>query len=443
MRSSPDELGRTKQSYGLMKLGKTMIPGVDTQLTTVVVKSEGSLRLGSVSGSMPARDLRNVEYSEQLQTAMGPSATVNSHTTLALSLQSRQPSPAPKDWAAELTGTAPLNPKLMGASSPDSFDAQRIGSFTFDTALGALETEARTQGTTPPGDPTSTKASVQATSAAFSAMAALLRTQPVLVAQAERRIRTGSAAANLMLDTLGSAGSPQAQQALASVMNDAKLSEPLRRAAAFSLIRTPTPTPETLQALMEHTKGGPLMVHALYGLGTMSRHLREAGATSESSSIVRLLVERLSEAESPSVQVHVLRGIANSGDSDALQAVKPWLGSTVSKVKTAAVDAIRLMPGEAVERLLAEQFKGNNPEAQLAAIDAMIVRDPSTILVQALAEGAKNAEKPATRLRAAGLLQKWLPGHPELLPALKELAQNDVNPHVREAAALAQAGKKP
>ncbi len=439
--SSPDQIRRTKQSYGLMNLGKSTIPGVDTQLNTLIAKSEGSLRLGSVNGSTPARDLRNVEYREHLKTSMGPSSTINSKTTLELSLQHREPAIVLKDWASELAGTGPLNPRQAGASSADSFDRERIGSFTFDTALRALEAEARTQGASAKEDPVSAKANVQATSAAFSAMTALLRTQPPLIAQAERRIRAGSNAANLLLDTLGSTGTPRAQQALVSIMNDAQLSESTRQAAAFSLIRTPTPSPETLQALKEQTKGGPLMVHALYGLGTMSRHLREAGETSgasEAGAIVSLLVELLGKAQSPSVQVHVLRAIANSGDSAALEAVKPWLSSPTSKVRAAAVDAIRLMPGEAVERLLTEQFKGNNPEAQLAAIDAMIVREPSALLVKALAESAANAEKPATRLRAVGLIQKWLPAHPELLPALKEIENNDVNPHVREAATLAR-----
>jgi len=441
--STPGELRRTKQSYGTVTLGKATLPGVDTQLTTVVAKSEGSLSLGAgVAGAVPASDLRKVEYREHLTTSMGPTATVHSKTTLELSLQRREPAAALKDWASELAGTDALNPRQAGSPSTDSFDRERIGSFTFDTALRALETEARNKGTSAKEDSTLAKASVQAASAAFSAMTALLRTQPSLIAQAVQRIRANSPAANLLLDTLGSAASPQAQQALVSVMNDAKLSESIRRAAAFSLIRTPTPTPDTLQALKEHTKGGPLKVHALYGLGTMSRHLREAGNTSESGAIVGMLVDLLGKAESPSAQVHVLRGVANSGDPSALEAVKPWLSSAVAKVRAAAVSALRLMPGEAVERLLAEQFKGNNPEAQLAAIDAMIVREPSTLLAKALAEGAANAEKPATRLRAVGLLQKWLPRHPELLPALKEIEKDDVNPHVREAATLALAGAK-
>lgn len=434
---SPDQLRRTKQSYGTAKLGSTTLPGIGTELSTLVESSEGSLSFGSASGSGLTKDLLNVEYREHLKTSMGPSATVHSNTSLQLSLLNREPTQTDKDWVSELAASVPLNPRQAGSASADSFDRARIGSFTFASALGALEAEARTHGASTKDDPTSAKASVQAESAAFSAMTALLRSQPSLVAQAEQRVRASSRASNLLLDALGSAGSAQAQQALVSVMNDEKLSEQLRRAAAFSLIRTSTPTPDTLEALKAHTNGGPLMVHALYGLGTMSRHLREAGKSAEASAIVALLVELLGKAESPSHQVHVLRAIANSADSAALPAVKPWLNSSVTKVRAAAVDAIRLMPGEAVERLLAEQFKGNNPEAQLAAMDAMIVREPTALLVKALAEGAANAEKPATRLRAVGLIQKWLPSHPELLPALKEIAKSDVNPHVREAATLA------
>ena len=181
-------------------------------------------------------------------------------------------------------------------------------------------------------------------------MTALLRSRPGIVETLERRIRGGAKNQNVLMDALSSADNAQGQAALVSLMDDTKLTESLRRDAAFSLIRTPTPTVETVDALKRHAESGILQVHALYGLGTFSRRLREAGEAARAAEIAHLLMQLLAKASTPSIQVHVLRGIANSGHPEALTSVKPLLYAPSTKVRAAAVDAIRLMPGDEVEQ---------------------------------------------------------------------------------------------
>jgi len=130
---------------------------------------------------------------------------------------------------------------------------------------------------------------------------------------------------------------------------------------------------ESVDALKRHAESGILQVHAPYGLGTFSRRLREAGEAARAAEIAHLLMQLLAKASTPSIQVHVLRGIANSGHPDALVAAKPLLSAPSTKVRAAAVDAIRLMPGDEVEQLIAAQLLGTDPEAQLAAVDAIAV----------------------------------------------------------------------
>jgi len=430
-----EEILRRKESYAPVEVGITAVSPTNAQLSTAVVKSEGSVLLSPAR--LGIRDLKKVQYREHLKTQMTSTAALSSVTTLELTLQGKAGTKDSASWAQVLASTTILGSGNRVPSPSDQFDVSRIGAFTYESALRALEAQGSSSPAQPNELPDASTSRIRAASDAFGAMTALLRSRPGLVETLERRIRGGAKNQNVLMDALSSADSARGQAALVSLMDDTKLTESLRRDAAFSLIRTPTPTVETVDALKRHAESGILQVHALYGLGTFSRRLREAGEAARAAEIAHLLMQLLAKASTPSIQVHVLRGIANSGHPEALTSVKPLLYAPSTKVRAAAVDAIRLMPGDEVEQLIAAQLMGTNPEAQLAAVDAIAVREPSAPLLKALTNGGPVAEKPSTRMRAIAVMLKWLPSHPELRKVLEQMARDDVNPHVREAATKA------
>lgn len=225
---------------------------------------------------------------------------------------------------------------------------------------------------------------------------------------------------------------------LVVLMENGKLSASLRRAAAFSLIRVERATPETVTELAKHVgSGDPLRVHALYGLGTICRRLRDAGEAARADAIVPLLVGVLRDATTPAAQVDALRGIANSGHEGALEAVRPFLDAKVGKVRAAAVDAIRLMRRPEVDAIIAERLSNGENDVKLAALDAISVREPTDVLVSALDVTAKGADKPATRLKAVRIIGHWLPKRPELKATLEAVAKSDEQGRLREAAKTA------
>ncbi|MEO8902235.1 MAG: hypothetical protein ABI488_10155, partial [Polyangiaceae bacterium] len=240
------------------------------------------------------------------------------------------------------------------------------------------------------------------------------------------------------------AGTPEAQQALVTLSNDPKLDVRMRRAAAFSLIRTDPATPDTVSALEAHLAAGDaLRLHALFGLGTIARRLRDRGVTDRSEAIVRGLERNLSTAATLPERVDALRAIANSGAASAFDQVKPYLQANEVPVQAAAVDAIRLMVRPEIDGVIAAVLAQPDNTLQGAALNALSVRKPSPVLASALAQVAKSAVSPGLRVRAVRVMGQWLPQRPELRSSLEALAQSDSLDQIRDAAQKALASTGP
>jgi hypothetical protein len=279
------------------------------------------------------------------------------------------------------------------------------------------------------------EAKLQQQGRAFTALAALIRSDKKNVPLAVAGVRARSPALRGLLDALASAGTAEAQAALVSLMNDAKLDLALRRAVASSLMRTERATPESVSALEAHIGvDDTLHVFALYGLGTIARRLRDAGEAPRAQAIVDGLVAQLAKVSLPSDQVDVLRAIANSGGVNAFEAVRPYLDAKPRSVQVAAIDALRLMARPEVDGIIAERLGRSDAELQNAALDAISVRTPSAALASALVQSASSAVKPALRLKAVQIMARWLPQRPELRQSLEGLASSDELEQIRQAA---------
>jgi hypothetical protein len=439
------EVTKRKLRYERLSLGNVPLGNFTAQLAPEVLESNGRLTFDLRPSS--ENRLTGVEYREQLKTMLTPTSEVRSETTLKLALKQHD-SQLALDRTAIQASTRPMRPdQEQGEPTPSAaFDAERIGNYTLDSALRELEEQARDPQRNElfasvggePVDPETLRhreSKLQEHGRVFSALSALIRRDPKDVPRVLTRVRSGSKATRALLDALASAGTTEAQAALVSVMDDTKLGKGVRRAAAFSLIRTQRPTNATIKALQAHLAWQDFLnVHALYGLGTLARRLGEAGEPARANAIAGDLVKVLESSATSAQQVHALRAIANSGNAVAFAAVQPLLDSKVAKVRAAAVDGLRLMQHPGVDAVISDRLGSDTDEVQLAALDAIAVREPSDVLVRALLAAARSSRAAATRLKAVRLMGKLLGKRPEFRGALEQLAEAETNEQVRRAA---------
>jgi Lipoprotein amino terminal region len=438
-------IGTRKTSYASLSLGKIALANFDATVTPRVIESKGSVVLGDPP---VGPRLTAVQYRERVSMQLTPTSLAESETQLGLTLTGSEQLAVPLDWATALEGTKKYRPdEVVTRPTPSAtYDINRIGDYTFKKALTELEAQARdphgsellSSVDDQPFDAAHLKereTKLQAEGRSFSALAALIRTDPRNVPLTVARIRAHSPASHALSDALSSAGTPEAQQALVALSNDAKLELRVRRTAAFSLTRTDPATPDTVRSLEAHVGSvDPLRVYALFGLGTIARRLRDRGLTERSEAIVSGLEQDLKQAATPPERVEVLRAIANSGAASAFNEIKPYLQATEVPVQAAAVDALRLMARPEVDGIIAAMLAHSDTTLQGAALNALSVREPSVVLVAALTEVAKSATNPALRIRAVRVMGRWLPQRPELRSNLEALAQSDSLDQIRDEA---------
>jgi hypothetical protein len=274
--------------------------------------------------------------------------------------------------------------------------------------------------------------------ATFSALVALLRVEPAAVEKAAARARAGSAAAGPIMDALASAGTDPAQAALSALVLDAKLDADARIAAANSLIRVPKPAPRTIDTLEQLIPDPLLREHAVFGLGTAARRLREAGDAERSRAISDKLVALLGAAKQSGDAIRCLRGIANSAYTGALPAVRPFVSSPDASLRIAAIEATRLMDDPAVDAFITGPMtKDDDAGVRIAAVQVAARRPPSTALAAALTNVALHDADTRTRRHAVELLGRWAAKDDALRRVLRQVAADDGRPEIREAAKLA------
>ncbi len=422
------------------------------RVAPAIVASTGEVRVaGGVLAAVHSDD------SVTSQVLAGSALTV--HTTVDLALDAGFPvrreggqERSPHEHAALVARTAAIAPGQVYGARPARglFDNARISGRTFAQLLAEIEAQAKDGGGA--SDLWAAKNDVQAQSAdlagrkerldarvsTFGALVALLRQQPEAVAAAERAVRARSPAATKLMDALAAAGTETAQDALVELVTKGALPPPVRVAGATSLIRVNELSASTVEALRALLDDPLLGEHAVFGLGTAARRLREAGKADRARAISELLLERLGQANDPRARVRCLRGIANSAFTDALDRVRPYAAADDRFVRAAAVEAARLMDDPRADAFIAERMRTDkDARVRMTAIAVAQMRAPSPALGGALAALAVHDDNPVARRRAVDLMGRWLAEQPSLRLALEEVAWNDQSAQVRSAARAA------
>lgn len=219
---------------------------------------------------------------------------------------------------------------------------------------------------------------------AILAMAALLRLDPSAAAAARAEMLGGRSdlrAKKRLAAAMGSAGTPEAQRALASFI-DASLAPSVPVIDAITaLALTRTPTPETAAALLGAMSSGDAILAstATLATGAVVRAMTQAGSA-DAAPALDALVERLARAATPNDKELCLRALGNTGHPRALAAIEPYLTSDDVALRAAAVHGVRFMIGEAADRAVVAGLSDPDESVQAAAADTLRYRPIEPVL---------------------------------------------------------------
>ena len=244
-----------------------------------------------------------------------------------------------------------------------------------------------------------------------------------------------SPAADTLIEALGSASTPAAQDSLVRLQASNTTDAALRRRIITALSRTPRPDQSSIHMFEKTLKTDPFSEPALLGLGTYARRLRDGGDSESADSIGGLLVDRLGAATNLRDRLTVLRAITNSGYSPALDRVRPYLTDSENQTRVDAVRALQSMRDPRVDDLIADRLLSDSAsEVRISALSAAKVREPTDTLATAVESAASKAADPHVRYRAVEILAQWITRRPDVRPALERVANDDVEPRIRERA---------
>lgn len=242
--------------------------------------------------------------------------------------------------------------------------------------------------------------------------------------------------AQVVLAALGSAQTPEAQDALGVLATDVALSSNLRRGAILSLIQTRHPTPSTLSWLLGLLDDPEPAVakQALYLTGAAGAACRDrdydpAGATRVEAELLRRF-HSCREGVCPDVLI----ALGNLASNGTLPTIQEALRSPDLHTRAAAVSALSRFTLPSADRLIAATMIGDRePQVRAAAVTAVGSR-----LIAPLAEQLANLlltdRSEAVRSAAINVASRHIGEAPQLEQALLTASTSDTSPSLRKLA---------
>jgi hypothetical protein len=203
----------------------------------------------------------------------------------------------------------------------------------------------------------------------------LLQLDAALAAELGDLVATGRLTGNnaeLALDLLASAGTPEAQTALRTAL----ASPPVRGAPGYGLLvqrvsLVAHPTPETA-AFVGELYRRESRDEVAYALGATIRHLDEAGdGTGEAARWNRVLVDDLEHAVDPAQQAVLLGALGNAARTENVELVARHATSDDPDVRAAAARALRHTDVPRAREALHALFGDRDTGVQREAIGAL------------------------------------------------------------------------
>lgn len=273
---------------------------------------------------------------------------------------------------------------------------------------------------------------------ALERLRALFMLEPAEAAKVPDVLRKGGLdpiAASPMLGALSAASTPESIGALAEIVDDSAIGVPVRTDAVAALGMAETPAREGIDALRDLTrnKQPELRDTATLALGNVAYQMRDDDSRG-ADSVVNELEAAYRSARTPEEQALVLRALGNTRDPRALMTLQLALRSESVLVRQAAVEALRLIPDPAADRLLATQLLGDaSPDVRKAAVFACSFR-PLEPLLSALQQALQKDPADAVRAEIVHLLGANMATVANARALVAWSSQNDPNAGIRQLA---------
>lgn len=270
---------------------------------------------------------------------------------------------------------------------------------------------------------------------AFVGLSALLRTSGQATREALQYVRVGGPEKRLVIDALGSAGSPEAQAALVSLLRDQQLREGEdRERAVRALALTKEPTAPSVAFVAKLTDDSQLGGQAKMALGTLVHNVESTDPAAAKLGTDRLLA-KLGEDDGTRAMNTDLRALGNAGSVDALARISALLNYDNPEIRASAVQGLRRIPGQVADNLIALTLL-NDPDRGVrnSAANAMRDRLPSQTLVDAASSSVRLDTDVNTRLEVLRTLGVWPGALPIVLDAIRWVALNDASDKLRSIA---------
>ena len=267
----------------------------------------------------------------------------------------------------------------------------------------------------------------------FSSLVSKLRIDPAALAEAAVNIRAGKDQ-KLLLDALGSVGTPEAQALLLELLGEHRFDHEQTRSSLISLSLTPQPTPGTINGLRALV-GDPMHgSQALLGLGSVA-HSLAADDPAAAIPIVHELETDLAKAQTPNEQEMALRAVGNAGNALALSTCEEYIVHPHLNVRLGAIACARLIPGPRADTVIAKGLLDVDDHVVQAAILACAQREFSTILSAPLVVIVQSKTSRTLRILATQVLGGWMADHPALTAVVTNLAEHEQDAELRTYAA--------
>lgn len=279
-------------------------------------------------------------------------------------------------------------------------------------------------------------------------LAALFRQRPEAAEAALEALRQKGANRRIT-DALGSAGSPAAIRALASLAGDRNLPRALRIDALTAFITIQDPSVEAMRTPVPLCADSDALVASAARLASGAlAHAGRKAHPDDSAAIDAFLVAGFEKAQMNATDAaDFLSAMGNSGGASVAPAIGRGVHDSRAVVRVAAVRALRLIQGGEVDGLLARTIEAD-PEStvRVAGIFAAgFLQEIGPGVAVALVRAAKTDSAVQVRTGAITLLRQ----HPAVVPGVADVlhwvAQNDPTPTVRHLAneAAMAIGKAP
>lgn len=242
-------------------------------------------------------------------------------------------------------------------------------------------------------------------------------------------------AGKVITAALGGAGTPQAQRALVSIVDNTRVPLPVRLNASTALLLLEQPTSATARELQrqmhdpnEHIRGASSLA-----LGSILPALDGAG---ERDSGLQALIANFERATTPHERVIALRALGNSGDARVVPLAWRAYSDEQVAVRIAAVHAVRLVSGAQAEALLWKAMLDDpEPRVRIQAIETVTAHRFVPAYLTAYDTILQVDAFPLVRRAAVQSLSK-ASGSPQAISLLQR-AQGDPSEDVRVVAQFA------